>query len=106
MPLDIRPPSNPDANNPLYRMEYSNDPAFSFKVIRVSTGTAVFDTSLGGLTFADQFIQIVNKLSSTNAYGIGENEQTKYRHDFSRWQVFGLYTRDQQPAVNKKRSFF
>lgn len=99
MPLEINPPPSPVADNPLYRIEYSNDPAFSFKVIRVSSGTAVFDTSLGGLTFADQFIQIVNKAPSTNGYGIGENEQTEYRHDFSKWQVFALYTRDDTPVV-------
>lgn len=83
----------------MYRIEHSNDPVFSFKIIRVSSGVAVFDTSLGGLTFADQFIQIVNKVPSTNGYGIGENEQLTYRHDFSKWQTFGLYTRDNTPEV-------
>lgn len=91
--------------DPLYRLEYSNDPVFSFKVIRASSGVAVFDTSLGGLTFADQFIQIVNKVPSSNGYGIGENEQMSYKHDFSKWQVFGLYTRDNTPDVGEVKFF-
>lgn len=99
MPLDINPPSNPVSGSSLYRLEYVNDPVFSFKVVRISTGVAVFDTSLGGLTFANQFIQIVNKVPSTNGYGIGENEQSTYKHDFSKWQSFGLYTRDNTPEV-------
>ncbi len=99
MPLDINPPSPPVSGNSLYRLEYSYEPVFSFQVIRVSSGAVVFDTSLGGLTFADQFIQIVNKVPSTNGYGIGENEQLSYKHDFSKWQVFGLYTRDNTPEV-------
>lgn len=99
MPLDINPPSQTVTGNPLYRLEYSSDPVFSFKVVRASSGVAVFDTSLGGLTFADQFIQIVNKVPSTNGYGLGENEQSTYIHDFSKWQTFGLYTRDNTPEV-------
>lgn len=103
MPLDINPPSSPGADNPLYRIEYSNDPVFSFQVVRVSSGAVIFDTSLGGLTFADQFIQIVNKVPTTNGYGIGENEQTQYKQDFSKWQVFALYTRDDTPVVYEEK---
>lgn len=101
MPLEIKPPANPGGENPQYRIEFTNNPVFSFKVIRVSSGAAVFDTSLGGLTFANQFIQIVNKVPSTNGYGIGENEQLSYRHDFSKWQVFPIYTKDDAPLVCK-----
>ncbi|XP_021964900.1 maltase-glucoamylase, intestinal [Folsomia candida] len=101
VPLEIKPPANPGGENPQYRIEFTNNPVFSFKVIRVSSGAAVFDTSLGGLTFANQFIQIVNKVPSTNGYGIGENEQLSYRHDFSKWQVFPIYTKDDAPLGNK-----
>ncbi|KAG4066226.1 hypothetical protein HA402_000450 [Bradysia odoriphaga] len=100
VPLAINPPIETVPGDRLYRLEFSNDPVFSFKVIRVSSGVAVFDTSLGGFTFADQFIQIVNKVPSTFGYGIGENEQSTYKHDFSKWQVFGLYTRDNVPDGN------
>ncbi len=31
------------------------------KVVRKATGTVLFDTSLGGLIFSDQFIQISTK---------------------------------------------
>ena len=44
-------------------------------VIRKSTGTVLFDTSLGGLTLADQFLQLAVQLSSSNVYGFGEQVQ-------------------------------
>jgi hypothetical protein len=102
VPLKINPPSAP-ATDPLYSVEFSNDPVFSFKVVRKSSGTVVFDTSLGGLTFADQFIQIGIKIPSRNAYGIGENEQGTYRHDFSKFQTMALWARDQGPDVSGRR---
>lgn len=85
--------------DPLYNVEFSNDPVFSFRVIRKATGTVIFDTSLGGLTFADQFIQIGIKIPSINAYGIGENEQHTYRHSFNQFQTMALWARDQGPDV-------
>ena len=45
---------------------------FSFRVVRTSTGTVVVDTSLGGLTMADQFLQIATRLPSTHVYGFAE----------------------------------
>lgn len=97
--MDINPPIETVPGDRLYRLEFVYEPVFSFKVIRATSGVAVFDTSLGGFTFADQFIQIVNKVPTTFGYGIGENEQSTYKHDFSKWQTFGLYTRDNVPDV-------
>lgn len=87
--------------SPLFKIEFSNDPVFSFKVIREATGTVVFDTSLGGLTFSNQFIQLGIKIPSTNAYGLGENEQPSYRHDFSKFTSIPLFARDQAPQVSQ-----
>lgn len=98
MPVKINAPST-GPSNPLYEIEFSNDPVFSFKVIRKSTGTAIFDTSLGGLTFSNQFLQISVKTPSKNGYGIGENCQHSHRHNFSTFQTFPLWARDQAPVV-------
>jgi hypothetical protein len=97
VPLPIHPSPDPPTNNHAYALEFYTSPAFHFKVVRKSSGVAIFDTSLGGLTFADQFIQLGIRLPSTNAYGIGENEQHSFKQDFSKWQAFGLWTRDEFP---------
>jgi len=103
VPLTInKPPTGPV--DPLYTIEFSNTPVFSFKVIRKSSGTAIFDTSLAGLTFSNQFLQLAVKTSSTNGYGIGENCQHSYRHNFSAFETLALWARDQAPIVSLKTS--
>ena len=98
VPLEIDPPHGGN-ENPLYDVQFVNEPAFSFKVVRRSTGTVLFDTSLGGLTFSDQFLQLTTKLPSTNLYGIGENEQGTFKHHFDKYPVWPLFSRDQPPSV-------
>ena len=56
-----------------YSYTIQSDPVFSFKVIRESDNAVVFDTALGGLTVADQFLQIGAKLNSSNVFGFGEH---------------------------------
>lgn len=51
----------------------SSDDLFWFSVIRNSTNRKIFDTSLGGLIFSDQFLQLATYLPSENMYGWGEN---------------------------------
>jgi len=46
----------------------------TLQVIRVSTGTVLLDTSLGGFTFSDQFLQIATRVPSNTMYGFGEQE--------------------------------
>ncbi|ELT99258.1 hypothetical protein CAPTEDRAFT_104316, partial [Capitella teleta] len=50
----------------------------------------VFDTSLGGLVFSDQFIQISTYLNSANLYGFGEHEHHSFKHDmnFVHWPMW------------------
>ena len=55
-----------------YSYEIINEPVFSIKIFRKSSGTVIFDSSLGGLTFSDQFLQISTILPSSNFYGLGE----------------------------------
>uniref|UniRef100_H2YDF9 alpha-glucosidase n=1 Tax=Ciona savignyi TaxID=51511 RepID=H2YDF9_CIOSA len=74
-----------------------NAPMCYFQVIKKSTGTVLLDTSLGGLTFSDQFLQIATRLPSTTLYGFGENEhQNLIIHNFD-WESFGMWARDQPP---------
>jgi hypothetical protein len=53
-------------------VEASYEPVFSFRVVRAATGTVIFDTSLGGLTLSDQFLQLATKLPSAHVYGFAE----------------------------------
>jgi len=49
-----------------------------------------FDTSIGGLMFGDQFLQIATYLPSKNIYGFGENTHQTLRHDlnYKSWPLF------------------
>lgn len=49
-----------------------NDSIFSFIVKKQNTGAKIWDTSIGGLFFADKFLQIATYLPSINVYGFGE----------------------------------
>ena len=52
---------------------WSNDPTFSFTVVRKSTGDAIFSTAGSKLVFEDQFTEIVSTLPENyNLYGLGE----------------------------------
>ncbi|KAK9470692.1 glycoside hydrolase [Dipodascopsis tothii] len=52
---------------------YSNDPAFSFKVTRKSTGDVLFTTEGTVIVFENQFIEFVSTLPEEyNLYGLGE----------------------------------
>lgn len=54
-------------------MNWSNDPTFSFSVIRKSTGDILFDTRGSKLVYEDQFIEFVSQLPEDyNLYGMGE----------------------------------
>lgn len=52
---------------------WSNEPSFSFKVTRRSTGDVLFDTTGTVLVFENQFVEFVSSLPSDyNLYGLGE----------------------------------
>ncbi|KAK2718850.1 hypothetical protein QYM36_006005, partial [Artemia franciscana] len=55
-----------------------------------------FDSSLGGLTLSDQFLQISTLFSMDAIFGFGENEQPSLRHDMN-WKIWALWARDQAP---------
>ncbi|XP_013408342.1 maltase-glucoamylase, intestinal-like isoform X2 [Lingula anatina] len=95
VPLNITSP-NAKAPNPIYDVQISTSPVFTFKVVRKDTGVAVFDTSIGGLLLEDQFLQIATKLPSSNVYGFGMHQHYSYKHNMN-WQTWGMFTRDQPP---------
>lgn len=60
-----------------------------------------FDTSIGPLVFANQYLQISAKLSSDNIYGLGEHVHKKFRHDID-WKTWPIFTRDAFPNGVRK----
>ncbi|KAH8690762.1 putative alpha-glucosidase AgdA [Talaromyces proteolyticus] len=53
---------------------WSNEPSFSFKVTRKTTGDTLFNTEGTVLVFEDQFIEFVSSLPENyNLYGLGEH---------------------------------
>lgn len=101
VPLQVQAPTG-GSQDPLYDIQFENDPLFSFKVIRRSTGKTLFDSSAGKFIFAEQYLTMSWVPESENVYGIGENEQRSFKHDFSQGLTWGLWGRDQPPSVKIK----
>lgn len=52
---------------------WSNEPSFSFSVVRMSTGDVLFSTFATKLVFENQFVEFVSSLPDNyNLYGLGE----------------------------------
>lgn len=98
VPLDL---PQEGLDNPLYRLVLPDDPApgkpFFFYVTRPDSGTVLFDTRIGGLTFTDQFLSISTTLPSKNVYGLGENAHDSFRHTMD-GSVWPLFSRDEGPV--------
>lgn len=57
------------------QFSWSNDPSFSFTVLRKSTGDVLFDTRGSVLVYENQFIEFVSQLPEDyNLYGMGERK--------------------------------
>uniref|UniRef100_G3U1B0 Sucrase-isomaltase n=1 Tax=Loxodonta africana TaxID=9785 RepID=G3U1B0_LOXAF len=74
-----------------------NETPFSIQVIRKSNKNILFDSSIGPLVYADQYLQISTRLPSEYIYGIGEHNHKRFRHDLY-WKTWPIFTRDQTPA--------
>lgn len=83
------------ASSPTYDVKVSKQP-FSIKVIRKSNNSTLFDSSIGPLLFADQFLQLSIRLPSANVYGLGEQVHGQYRHDMN-WKTWPIFARDTTP---------
>ncbi|XP_067851464.1 sucrase-isomaltase, intestinal [Heptranchias perlo] len=92
---NIKPFAGPAASNPNYEVELNQNP-FGVVIMRKSTKTILFDTSVGPLQFADQYLQITAKLPSHNIYGLGEHVHKHYRHD-TNWKTWPIFSRDAFP---------
>ena len=57
------------------------------------------DTSIGGLTMADQYLQLTTRLASTNVYGFGEHIHPSLRHNLQDYNSWGMFARDEPPKV-------
>ncbi|GMS84497.1 hypothetical protein PENTCL1PPCAC_6672, partial [Pristionchus entomophagus] len=90
-------PRNTEPSTEHLSVKVRNDSnPFSFAVQR-KNGLTLFDTSIGGLIFADKFIQIATTLPSKNMYGWGENLHQEIKHDFTRYTSWGMFARDEPP---------
>ncbi|XP_062860469.1 sucrase-isomaltase, intestinal [Trichomycterus rosablanca] len=83
-------------NGPLnYEFTLLKNP-FGLRVQRASNKKVLFDTSMGPLVFADQYLQLSAKLGSSNIYGLGEHVHQNFRHDLN-WRTWPIFTRDAFP---------
>ncbi|XP_061414169.1 sucrase-isomaltase, intestinal-like [Lethenteron reissneri] len=97
VPLQVPSPDTAAAG-PQYEVRFESAPFFHFKVLRRSSGEALWDTSLGGLTFSQQFLQLATRLGAgSSVYGFGEHEHPAYRHH-DHFVSHGMYARDQSPT--------
>uniref|UniRef100_A0A3Q0SHT4 alpha-glucosidase n=1 Tax=Amphilophus citrinellus TaxID=61819 RepID=A0A3Q0SHT4_AMPCI len=98
VPVGLSLPKTPeiDENKRLYKVVIANDP-FGIQIIRKSTGTIIWDSSVPGFTFSDIFIQVSTRLSSQYVYGFGETEHPTYKHDLN-YHTWGMFAKDQPPG--------
>lgn len=63
----------PETENNDLQFSWSNEPSFSFTVVRKSTGDVLYDTRGSVLVYENQFIEFVTQLPKNyNLYGMGE----------------------------------
>uniref|UniRef100_A0A4W6E6Q7 alpha-glucosidase n=1 Tax=Lates calcarifer TaxID=8187 RepID=A0A4W6E6Q7_LATCA len=96
VPLTVPAVPETDENKRLYKVLIENNP-FGIKVIRKSTGTKIWDSSVPGFTFSDMFIQVSTLLSSEFVYGFGETEHPTYKHNLN-YHTWGMFSKDQPPG--------
>uniref|UniRef100_A0A8C0F366 alpha-glucosidase n=1 Tax=Bubo bubo TaxID=30461 RepID=A0A8C0F366_BUBBB len=92
----VRPFTGSAASNLNYKVDVKQNP-FGIVVTRVSNGRVLFDTTIGPLQYADQFLQLSIKLPSSNIYGVGEHVHKRYRHDVN-WKTWPVFSRDIGPS--------
>lgn len=91
----VQVPSNPPSTPPKYRVEIIQKP-FGLRIWRTTPQKLLFDTTIGPLVFADQYLQLSAKLPSHNIYGLGEHVHQTFRHD-TNWRTWPIFTRDSFP---------
>jgi hypothetical protein len=98
VPIELNDVRDSDSFTPELTFTFENraaDSVFTFKVVRKSTGLALFDTSIGSFVFSDQFLQIATILpAGSNLYGFGENNHASVSHDMNN-RLWGMWARDE-----------
>ncbi|XP_053315016.1 sucrase-isomaltase, intestinal [Spea bombifrons] len=87
--------NGPAELNPNYDVKLLEKP-FGIQVIRKSNSKVLFDSTIGPLLYADQFLQLSIKLPSSNIYGLGEHVHRQYKHDIN-WRKWPIFSRDWFP---------
>nr|XP_012788816.1 unnamed protein product [Sorex araneus] len=95
VPLDLHTSSNFTVDT-MYDVEFSNESTLVFRIIRKKNGTVLWETSLGGLIFSNQFLQLMASVPCMSIYGFGEQEHSSFKHD-TNFMRYGMYSRDQPP---------
>ncbi|KRY53086.1 Sucrase-isomaltase, intestinal, partial [Trichinella britovi] len=101
VPVPLWPKGKPQAQISSNRLQFvvlGNHPTFAFAIH--DQQRTLFNTSIGGLVYADQFLQIATYLSSWNLYGFGENLHTNLKHDLSTFRTWPMFSRDQPPVAD------
>uniref|UniRef100_A0A3B3QRW4 P-type domain-containing protein n=1 Tax=Paramormyrops kingsleyae TaxID=1676925 RepID=A0A3B3QRW4_9TELE len=91
----VKPPPSPPGGALKYEVELLRKP-FGLKLRRADTKRILFDTTMGPLVFADQYLQLSARLPSHNIYGLGEHVHQSFKHD-TNWRTWPIFTRDSFP---------
>ncbi|EYB90855.1 hypothetical protein Y032_0213g2291 [Ancylostoma ceylanicum] len=98
----VKLPRNPSTSKDTLQLATKeNNKLFAFAVIRKSSKRRLFDTSIGGLIFADKFLQIATLLPSDVMYGLGEHLHPTLKHKFTRYTAWPMFARDEPPLSTK-----
>ncbi|XP_041372826.1 lysosomal alpha-glucosidase-like [Gigantopelta aegis] len=96
VPISLNKPSG-SAGSDDYTYRLKQDP-FGVIVTRKSTGSVLFDSTVTGLTFSDQYIQLTTSVPTSYIYGLGEYRD-RFWLDPSKNIVRALWARDDAPHV-------
>uniref|UniRef100_A0A8D0L7P9 P-type domain-containing protein n=1 Tax=Sphenodon punctatus TaxID=8508 RepID=A0A8D0L7P9_SPHPU len=91
----VKPFDGAAASNLNYEVNVIQNP-FGITVTRKSNNNMLFNTTIGPLQYADQYLQLSIRVPSSNIYGVGEHVHTQYRHDLN-WKTWPIFTRDAFP---------
>ncbi|KAF2354035.1 P-type trefoil domain [Trinorchestia longiramus] len=99
-PVPLQLPASQPPLQQLYNVSFcdENDKLFALVVRRRDTGTAIFDSRVGGFTFASQFVQVATVLPSHDLYGLGEHSRVSFRHSFDQPTVYPLFASSHVPS--------
>lgn len=83
----------------LYDVTFQSEPVFGVVIKRRATNATIFNTSLPGLAYYPQFLQISTLLPSSYVYGFGEHRHETFLHDMN-YRKWAIFTRDLGPDNN------